>query len=320
MDDYDNRRDEELIEEREEYENGFFEDVIDGMIDDDGLDILIARRFEYINDNIDFEPSDDYSYFNDCYIQECRSHEAEEVALHGDDYDFQKDYDCLWLIDDIFEDSEEAQYYRRLVEENIDDAKRYFDSILVDVIRQEHYFERAIDELIFETMDEEYGDYDFDYDDYDYWYDNACDEAWSEDESIKDPFDSFGEIDYPEGKPDCEPYVEMEYYEDDDYIEHQIDLQIMREEQREQIYIEDGLYEDDPALDLDVPDDLPIDYDEEIPDDLPVNYEKDIEDLRNEDLIRNHEKLEERVREFFTRDDKLDRIIKHKLRERKFTK
>ena len=128
--------------------------------------------------------------------------------------------------------------------------------------------------------------------------------SWVEDESIKDPFDSLGDIDYPEGEktavfdvPENEYYVE---YFESDFKVFEEDTDIL-----------EGLPEEDipePPQDFDLINQI---------DELPEEIE---EDLRNDELIKIHEILEEKFKEYINKNDNLNNIIKEKLQEKKFNK
>ena len=210
-----------------------------------------------------------------------------------------ENYDPSDFYDDVLDDvlinanEEEERYLKDLIDEHVKDEKAFFDSMLIESIQEEHYFEKAIDDFIMEQIESQFEEYERNritsqYDDYEsdydepYWYDNPYEDEcyWEEDEPTEGPFDSFDEIDYPEGE------TQHTYYE-------------------------------------------PMDYDEGIPDDYPdgnVRYEGNLEymeveiqeEMRIETLISEYEKIESLYKDYFTKDDTLDMIIKEKLKEKKF--
>ena len=350
MDDND-KRDEQLIEEREEYEKIFFEHVIEDMIESDALDQLISDRLEYIDDNFDFEPSPEYEYLEELYIQQYDSMESayngmgfQEFISNDDDFDsfeeydypegpdenlggvrydklfqesnyefedYEPDYDKFIpdeeyepeisdeeyasMYNQIIEDAliehqnEEELYLKNLIEEHIAEEK-YFDSLLIDTIETESFFERAIDELILSKIGIDYDESFFDYDNNDsYWYNDYQDQT---DKSVIDPFDSFGEIDYPE-----EPSVSFEIPQENNY-----DEELQRDFAK---------YQRSEENELNIP------YDE-IPDPPEIIEEEDINELRNKELIENQEKIDSIFKDYFTKDDTLNNMIKEKLKEKKF--
>ncbi len=55
----------------------------------------------------------------------------------------------------------------------------------------------------------------------------------------------------------------------------------------------------------------------EPPEEEKVEFE-DVDEKRNQILIENREKIESKFKDYFKEDDVLDKIIKEKLKEKKF--
>ena len=356
MVDKENKRNKQLIQEREEYEKAYFSQIIDDMIDSDALDKLIHDRFQYFDEHFDFEPSPEYQRLEEIYYTEYESSfketnpfdeidypEGPDENLEGIrydeplDYSFEDDFiDYEPIVDDQFVEipddvkleeervSNQIENYnpydfyddildeiiqdeddlKKLIEEHVKDEKDFFDSLLIDAIQEQHYFERAIEDLIIEHFEEDpIIDFEMDYEDY--WYDEPFEdytsEVWPyEDESIIDPFDSLGDIDYPEGGPKFR-YPEVVNYDDElqrDFEKYQ------RKKEYLFGYSEEELPDPDDDLILDVPDEY-------------LGTENN-DDERNPELIENREKIESLYKDYFTRDDTLDNLIKDKLKEKKF--
>lgn len=153
IDDFESERNEGLIDEREEYEKFYFSQIVDEMMDYDALDKLITERLEYIDDHFDFNPSENIFTIADEY--------DESVKNQIDNYDPYEFFDSV--KEDVFEE-ENRQYYNQLIKSAVDDEKRFFDSLIVETILEQHYFEKAIDELIFNHMNEKYEEQYIDYD------------------------------------------------------------------------------------------------------------------------------------------------------------
>lgn len=342
---------EQLIEAHEKEEKEYLERIIDDILESDELDRLIADRLEYIDAHFDFEPSPVYEQLEEIYLQQYDSMESAYDAngfqeyIPNDDpfdsldgYDYpegpdenidgirypgqyieypevdEPDYDDYYddeLDEPDFEEPDYAELYeeiireaeieayeenndlKSLIEEHITNEKEFMDSILIDVIQEQSYFEKAIDELIFENIEEDYSPEYFDYEP-DYWYDdpfeNWTDDFWPEDESIKDPFDSFGEIDYPDFEP------KNDYYEDFDFDEENeiwLAREILKREKAEAKF--------------------------EPPEEENIIEFVDEDDLRNQELIKNYvDNIKESADNYLSNDNTLDKIIKEKLKEKKF--
>jgi len=323
MDNFENEREKRLIEEREEYEKAYFSQIIDDMMQSSALDKLISDRFQYFDDKFDFDPSEEYLYLEELYSDEHYTEDEsndydEMVSEQINNYDPTDFYDDV--LDDVLKDENDEDYLKGLIEEHVTDEKAFLDSMLIEVIQEEHYFEKAIDDLIIEQIPEplepDFEYYEMDYEPY--WYDSPFDHHngyWpDEDESVIDPFDSFDEIDYPVGEPK-HVYPEINNYDSE-----------MREDferyQRRKEYLfgygDDELPDPDDDLILDVPDE----YLEVENDDADKNKEflenEMIEEKRNQELIKNQEKIESLYKNYLTKDDTLDNMIKEKLKEKKF--
>lgn len=103
------------------------------------------------------------------------------------------------MIDKAFlkyQDEQEKQL-QELIKQHYKEEE-YLDGILRDVLVEEKYFEKAIDEIIFDEIGLDYEEDLFDYENDEMpWYDAH---SYRQDESVIDPFDSLGDIDYPEGE------------------------------------------------------------------------------------------------------------------------
>ena len=97
MDSNEEKRMEMLIKEREEYENEFFSDIVDDMIESDEMDHLISDRFEYIGEYFDFEPSHEYQHMEELYFDRHCNYNGEEKDDSLIDYtiddEFEEGYD-----------------------------------------------------------------------------------------------------------------------------------------------------------------------------------------------------------------------------------
>ena len=368
-----NERDKILIEEREKYEEIFFEHIVDEMIDSEYIDDLIAERFDYIDEHFEFEPSpayeelerlyyaesdskfqkqisdvDDYidypegpdeniegikrdeffkefyddfdDYRIELYIERelAKQEELENQQMREDYEDYLKaqkpledDYENYLKMNEfnpgeayedliqeaVIEDYEEDEkYLDELITQHIQEEKYFVDDIVADsiydTIIDEAYFERAIDEFIFDHIDIDYEPDFFDYDERDvYWYKHNYNQP---DESVVDEFDSFGEIDYPDGEPQFNYEIPHERsYEDEmlnDFVRYQ--------RRKERLF---G-YSDD---------ELPVPEDELI-------LEPPQEDEKRTQLLIEREKIESKFKDYFKKDDTLSKIVKEKLREKKF--
>jgi hypothetical protein len=365
MNDFDDERNKVLIEQREKYEQYFFEQIVDEMIESDDLDRLIGERLQYIDKNFEFEPSPAYERLEEIYYAEYDVKFQEQIS-DVDDYidypegpdenlggirrdesfyeNFELDYDELQIELEIekleaqelqrmeedyenhlkmnefnpaeaYEDliqqaiieeyDKDQEYMDSLIDIHIREEKDFIDDIVADAIHDaiidEAYFERAIDEFIFDQIEIDYEPDFFDYDDRDeYWYDPHFDQP---DESVIDPFDSFGEIDYPEGEPKYSYPVETDYHD-----KLQMDFEkYQRRKERLFGYTDEELPEPEDDLILEPPEDDESDFD-------------DVDEKRNQLLIENRQKIESKFKDHFIKDDTLDKIIKEKLREKKFMK
>ena len=381
MENSDDKRDEQLIKEREDYEKAFFSQIIDEMMESDALDILISNRLEFIDENFDFEPSPAYERLEEIYYAEHDSKFQEQISdvddyidypdgpdenldgikmeiPHDTFYDdsedeyvelqielelekqeelqlqqmadehedylesqsFEEDYKIHLEMDDfnpaeayekliqeaVIEEYEEDEgYMDGLIELHIAEEKDFIDDIMTDAIYEtimdEAYFEKAIDRFIFDRIEIDYEPDMFDYDNRDeFWYDSYYDQP---DESAVDPFDSFGEIDYPEGEPKYEYPVEVDYDE-----EMQRDFEkYQRRKERQFGYSDEELPDPDDELILEPPEEEEVEF-------------EDVDEKRNQILIENREKIESKFKDYFKEDDVLDRIIREKLKEKKFNK
>lgn len=351
MSDFENERNEQLIREREEYERQYFESVIDEMMESDALDKLIADRIKYIDENFDFEPSPEYQRLEQLYYQSYEErfkdddpfdkfdehdypegpdeningvkyppfdefHDLDDNIIrmepeisHYEDFD-EPDYADVYenLAEDALielHDKEEA-YFDELIRQYIEEEKSYIDNLLVDAIEEDYLFEKAIDNLIMDGIGINYYPDDFEYEQNGHWYDEHYNRP---DESVIDHFDGFDEIDYPE-----DPITFEESHRNQELREHLEQMEIEEAVQRDfEKYkrdkikrLHDDVPEPEGELILDPPEDGGYVYD-------------DMDEKRNKQLIKDNEKLESLFKDYFTKDDTLDNIIKQKLKEKKFT-
>lgn len=321
-------RDERLIEERESYEKHYFENIVDEIIESDALDMLIAERLNYIDQNFDFEPTPAYDMLEEFYyhpldsvFEQIRSdvidyidypegpdenidgikyddfynHMDEdyydldidlqlerEIQLHEIEVSEEPDYLEMYnnFVEEVFIEyhDNEDKYLENLIKQHIEEEKEFLDNIVVDVIVDDSYFEKAIDELIFDEIEIDYEPDLFDYDDDGYWYDPQLE---PQDESIIEPFENLDGIDYPEGEPKFE-YPIIEDYEEE--IER--DFEAFQRQK------------------------------------LKKSHEKGVNNnhVQNNELIENKDKIQSIFKDFIEKDDSLDKIIKQKLKEKKFNK
>ena len=340
MDDFEKQRDESLIEEREKYEQQYFAHIVDDMMKSDNLDKLIAQRLEYIDSHFEFEPTPAYEMLEEIYydeldakFEELRSDvidyidypegyddngERHYIELYEPDWDDfepdyidlqienelaeyerlnQNDYDPAEIYEQLVEDAfidyhdSEEKHLEELIKEHVKEEKLYLDDIVMEIIADELYFERAIDELIFDRIDMDYEPDFFDYESDEYWYDPHFDRP---DESAVDSFDSLGDIDYPEGEVRFEYQIPVEFDCDDemerDFRKYQRNKEVLFG------FKDEDISEPEGELILEPPHDI------------------------EEELIKNKEKIQEVFKDYVTKDDTLDRLIKEKLREMKFDK
>ena len=245
------------------------------------------------------EPDYDELYADEPDYEDYYEEEIEEPDFEEPDY--------AKLYEEIIQEAEIEKYeedynLKNLIEQHITDEKEFLDSILIDVIQEQSYFEKAIDELIFEHIEEEYLPQDFDYEP-DYWYDdsfeNWSDEVWPEDESIKDPFDSLDDIDYPDFEPRNYDFNVPEYHDDEE--EKWLELEMLKMEKAETM--------------LEPPEEIIL----EPPEEEKIIEFVDEDDLRNQELIKNYvDNIKESADNYLSKDNTLDKIIKEKLKEKKF--
>ena len=259
-------RDKKLIEEREKYEEAYYEQVIDEMMKEDALNKLIAERLEYIDESFDFEPSPAYEHLEELYHYDF-DRKIQEQTGEVDDYidypdgpdenlngiishepvygDPEPDYldekieeqmketalkefmeenpEEIYnaVVDEAFLKYQDEQEKRmqELIKQHLKEEKEYLDNILIDVLVEEKYFEKAIDEIICDEIDVYYEEDLFDYENDEIpWYNS---ESYRQDESVIDPFDSLGDIDYPEGEITREriDLVFRDHFTNDDYLD-----------------------------------------------------------------------------------------------------
>lgn len=200
MDNFD-ERDKKLIEEHEKYEKEYFENVIEVMLKEEALDNLIAERMEYIDDSFDFEPSPEYKHLEELYYDDYDSQFQEKISdvddyidypdgpdenlsgvTYGEQFnvDLEQDYEIEFemnqleeisedfygqLVDNAFLEyqNDEEKYMDELIKQHLEEEKEFLDKILVDVIVEENYFEKSIDELILDEAGLDYEPELFDY-------------------------------------------------------------------------------------------------------------------------------------------------------------
>lgn len=295
LNEFEDDRTRQLIKEREEYEEQFFANVVDEMMQSEAFDNMVAERFAYLENKFDLEK------LENIYIIENQLINSD--FINQDDLNL---YDNLMdsIVNTEFEENENQ--FKQLIDEHIKDEKHFLDSILIEVIQMQDSFQKAIDEMILDDFKIEYEPQYFDYEP-DYWYDRpSFDTLWAsdEDESVKDPFDSLGDIDYPEGYVEkADPFIYERY---DDFEE---ELEILRyDESAEQ-------FEENP-IEAESDEDLKRNL-SQIEISEAIEFE-DVDDKRNRQLIEEKEKIESVFKEYFAKDDTLDKIIKQKLKEKNF--
>ena len=244
------KRMEILIKEREEYENEFFSDIVDDMIESDEIDHLISDRFEYIDEYFDFEPSPEYQHMEELYFDRHCNYNGEEKDDSLIDYtiddEFEEGYDYPegpeenmggvyfnesyykepyeWQLDNepdfddvldeqyeyyekqqerlrdeyyqelyndvvsdveisddmILEFEKQEEYIQSLIKSHLEEEKEYLQRLLIETIQDEQYFQKAIDEIIFEEIDIEYDSDKFDYNESKYWYQKSAKNSFNE--------------------------------------------------------------------------------------------------------------------------------------------
>ena len=259
-------RDKKLIEEREKYEEAYYEQVIDEMIKEDALNKLIAERLDYIDESFDFEPSPAYEHLEEIYHYDFDRKIQEQTGDVDDyiDYPEGPDENLNGIIshEPVYEDpepdyldekieeqmketalkefmeenpeeiynavvdeaflkyqDEQEKRMQELIKQHLKEEKEYLDNILIDVLVEEKYFEKAIDEIICDEIDVYYEEDLFDYENDEIpWYNS---ESYRQDESVIDPFDSLGDINYPEGEITREriDLVFRDHFTNDDYLD-----------------------------------------------------------------------------------------------------
>ena len=293
MDDFENERNKSLIEEREEYERQYYESIIDSMIESDALDRLITDRLKYIDENFDFNPTDEYLRLEEKYS--FPYNDVDSYDEIREDIDYSRAYETI-IEDALIEQYDrEEKHLEELIKQHLEEEKSFMDNLLMQIIEEDYLFERTIDELIFNEIDIDYNPDYFDYQDNGYWYDDHFDQP---DESVIDPFDSFGEIDYPEGNENREIELMNEFMK----------AQIEENEIRDAVEEDFLRYQKQKSRKHKVP---------EPPEEEEYQFE-DIDDKRNRELIENQQRIESIFRDYFTKDDTLDNIIRVKLKEKKF--
>ena len=198
--------------------------------------------------------------------------EPPEYVIKQDEY-----YD--YLIETAYEEYGEynqEDYMQDLIKQHLKEEED-FTAMVQELVQEEYIDYPTIDEAIFDYIDIEYDRDDFDYDETPtYWYDKP-------DPCVKEPFESFNEIDYPEGN------VETGYVPPHEYdFDLEEDYRKFKLEQKKKLVNE---YPDD-----------------EIPEPPEVIAFTDEE----------REKLKSRIKEHFKKNESLDKLIKEKISEKKF--
>lgn len=315
MNDLDKERTEQLIKEREEYEKEFFRNVIDEMMMSDSLDKLIADRLKYIDNHFDFEPSPEYKHLEELYyaeyeqkLKENDSFDNFEEIDYPDDpneinsrenYDYYPDVDFEYedsLIDlepqiDELIDAEASQipdmsqedlaeFYEQLIQESVIEyhEEENIDKLIQEHIEDEKFFENTLIDIIEEE----------------YLFEKAIDEI------------IFDEIDI-----DYEPDL-FDYEEDDHWYNNHFDMP------------DESII--DPFDNFDE-----VDYPEEPPsmEEIfnKIQMEQHMEEIQYQEALeedyakykkQKEKHVESLIKDYFTKDDTLDMIIKEKLKEKKF--
>lgn len=184
-----NKMDKKLIEQQEKYEDAYYDQLVDEMLREEALDKLIAERFEYIDDSFDFEPSPGYQQLdefyhshydnkfqnesrgiegNDDYIDYIDYPDGPDENLNGVNYEehyhememeyekFPPEFYDQFVEDALHEyqnDDDELEFF---IKKHINEEKEFLNHMLEEIIIEENYFKKAIDELIFEEIDLNY--------------------------------------------------------------------------------------------------------------------------------------------------------------------
>lgn len=246
MYDLENQRNQNLIEDREEYEklekdnlnkeleefeNGYLENVVENMLDSEEFDKLMQDRVDFINQRYDFERDIEYDDIEDFYydyddvyydydeVEEAYDYpigpegdmvegydypEGPDENLGGvyfndyfsgyEQYDFEDERYIELLIEKAISQQEDAyeDQMSYLIREHLKDEKAFLDSIVEDIIQEEYYVPKVIDEVIMDNVDMEYDEKDFDYGSaLQYWYGGP-------DKSIEEPIEKFDRDQVPE--------------------------------------------------------------------------------------------------------------------------
>lgn len=131
MENSDDKRDEQLIKEREDYEKAFFSQIIDEIMESDALDTLISNRMEFIDENFDFEPSPAYERLEELYYAEYDNKFQEQISDVDDYIDYpdgpDENLDGIKMEiphDTIYDDSED-DYVELQIELELENRKSW---------------------------------------------------------------------------------------------------------------------------------------------------------------------------------------------------
>lgn len=174
MSDLDQIRDQQLIEEREnyekdydenlkkefeEFEHGFLDYVVENMLDSDEFNMLMADRLEYINDNFDFEPSPEYLELEQIYYQEMEALFEDENKIEDYEFPIAEDgsdiegYDYPEGYNDIVPYEYESLFYD---EEDYEISPEEYQEYLIDTViddSDDEHMEKLIEEHLQEEKD-----------------------------------------------------------------------------------------------------------------------------------------------------------------------
>lgn len=267
----------------------FFEDIPEPPIE------MYLEEEQSFEDYYEYEPSiDDYNKSIEAQFEEYESN------YKSDDY-YAELYEAVMTEALVEEYDKKYENLQDLIDEHVGEEKEFMENILHEALLEDYYFEKAIDEYLLREIGMEYEPDLFDYENSDGW--------WVEyKEPETDPFDSFDEIDYPEGEPTYKYEVPMDYYYEE---ELQRDFE-KYQAQKEKYFID--FIPDDDEIQLYGPF-----GDEIVEPDFEEEYRKN-EESRIKELIEDEEKIDDLFKKQIVKEDTLNEIIKEKLKEKKFNK
>ena len=266
---------------------------------------------DFKEDYVNQEPPEEKFYISDTYDKSYEYYSSlyEDLMKKAIENEENEKYESyIQSLIEQHENEKYESYIQSLIEQHEIEEKEFFDNLLVEALQEEHYFQRAIDEMIFKEIDIDYMQDRFDYDEDNYWYD----EAYPADESVIDPFDSLDDYDYPDG-----PNENLSGVKYDEYVPYYDDLDYEIERDFEKFKRSEEIQETSPE---EIIPEYPDELKEDIVEPSEENEFNKNEILRNEMLIKNQEAIEIEFKKYISKNDNLDKIIKEKLKEKKFKK